>query len=456
MSIEPAPVLVLLDTILCPPPELLLGQEPCRKINLTFVVIGSSPIMMMKRRYHIFAIWQCVRYSTAMIILSIETSCDETAISLLRAEGEFPHATYEILGDAIWSQIDVHKEYGGVFPALAKREHAAIIVPILNKALAESGLESDPTENEVSEEMKTKIINLLEREPGLADKLLSFFKEAGITEIDLIAVTSGPGLEPALWVGVNFAKALALLWNTPVVGVNHMEGHILASVYDVERDDQLSDIPFPAISLLISGGHTELILMKDWGDYEKIGQTRDDAVGEAYDKVARLLGISYPGGPEVARLAGEARKRELPQYTELPSPMLHSKDLDFSFSGLKTAVRYAVADKTLTDDEKTAIARDFEDAVTTVLLKKTISAIDTHGAKTLIVGGGVSANTHIKRTVETFLLENYPEVTSYFPAPGLSTDNSIMIALAGHARAKSAMLPTGTDVIRADGNRSLA
>ena len=235
-----------------------------------------------------------------------------------------------------------------------------------------------------------------------------------------------------------------------------MEGHILASVYDVERDDQLSDIPFPAISLLISGGHTELILMKDWGDYEKIGQTRDDAVGEAYDKVARLLGISYPGGPEVARLAGEARKRELPQYTELPSPMLHSKDLDFSFSGLKTAVRYAVADKTLTDDEKTAIARDFEDAVTTVLLKKTISAIDTHGAKTLIVGGGVSANTHIKRTVETFLLENYPEVTSYFPAPGLSTDNSIMIALAGHARAKSAMLPTGTDVIRADGNRSLA
>ncbi len=400
--------------------------------------------------------WQSLRYSVAMIILSVETSCDETAISLLRAEGEFPHATYEILGDSLWSQIDVHKEYGGVFPALAKREHAKIIVPMLDKALEESELESDPSENTVSEEIKNKIEVLLEREPGLAETLLFFFKENGVTEIDLIAVTSGPGLEPALWVGVNFAKALALLFNTPVVGVNHMEGHILASIYDVERDDQLSDIPFPAISLLISGGHTELILMKDWGSYEKIGQTRDDAVGEAYDKVARLIGISYPGGPEVARLAEEARKRELPAFAELPSPMLHSKDLDFSFSGLKTAVRYAVQNKTLTDDDKAAIARDFEDAVTAVLLKKTLSAVEEHAAKTIIVGGGVSANTFIKRSMETALLEEYPDVTAYFPAPGLSTDNSIMIALAGHARAKSAMLPTGTDVIRADGNRSLA
>lgn len=391
-----------------------------------------------------------------MHILSIETSCDETAITFMEANGEFPNATYGILGDALWSQIDVHKEYGGVFPALAKREHAAIIVPMLEKALIESEIEIDSDSNTIDPAIKDKINTLLEREPGLSEKLFDFHEKYGQIDIDLIAVTSGPGLEPALWVGVNFAKAIALLWDKKVVGVNHMEGHILASIYDVERDDQLSDISFPAISLLISGGHTELILMKDWGDYEKIGQTRDDAVGEAYDKVARLLGISYPGGPEVARLAQEARKKELPKFADLPSPMLHSKDLDFSFSGLKTAVRYAVQDKTLTDGEKSAIARDFEDAVTTVLLKKTLSAIDQHGAQTLIVGGGVSANTHIKRTIETSLLNQHPDAISYFPAPGLSTDNSIMIALAGHARSSNAILPTGTNVIRADGNRTLA
>lgn len=389
-----------------------------------------------------------------MIILSIETSCDETAISIVKAKGEFPHATYDILGDALWSQIDIHAEYGGVFPALAKREHARIIVPMLEQAIDESSIDCE-VDSAIDSAIERKIRILLEREPDLADMLLDFHKKNGAPEIDLIAVTNGPGLEPALWVGVNFAKAISLLWDVSVVGVNHMEGHILASVYDAERDNQLSDISFPAISLLISGGHTELILMKDWGDYKKIGQTRDDAVGEAYDKVARLLGVPYPGGPEVARLAGEARKLNLPQYAELPSPMLHSKDLDFSFSGLKTAVRYAVQDKALTDKDKSAIARDFEDAVTSVIIKKSLSAIEEYGAKTLIVGGGVSANTHIKRSLEAILLQEYPEVISYFPAPGLSTDNSIMIALAGHTRATKALLPTGTDVIRADGNRSL-
>lgn len=404
-----------------------------------------------------------------MIILSIETSCDETAISIVEAKGEFPHATYEILGDALWSQIDIHAEYGGVFPALAKREHARTIIPMLEKALDESEVEMNEVSDAIDIELENKIHTLLEKEPGLANKLLEFHNKKGYPEIDIVAVTNGPGLEPALWVGVNFAKAIALLWDTRIVGVNHMEGHIIASVYDADKDNQLSDIPFPAISLLISGGHTELILMKDWGDYEKIGQTRDDAVGEAYDKVARLLGIPYPGGPTIARMAGDARKRKLPQYAELPSPMLHSKDLDFSFSGLKTAVRYAVQDKVntegrggalgyknLSEDEKSAVARDFEDAATTVLVKKSISAIEEHGAKTLIVGGGVSANTHIKRTLETTLLKDYPEVLTYFPQPGLSTDNSIMIALTGHARASKALLPTGSDVIRADGNRSLS
>lgn len=391
-----------------------------------------------------------------MLILSIETSCDETAISLVEAEGDFPNATYEILGDALWSQIDIHREYGGVFPALAKREHAATIVPMLQKAILESELKPQEFTPTIDSELEIKVQQLLEREVGLADQLLTFHRENGAFAVDLIAVTSGPGLEPALWVGVNFAKALALLWDTPVIPVNHMEGHILASVFDVERDDQLSEIEFPAISLLISGGHTELILMSDWGQYEKVGQTRDDAVGEAFDKVARLLGLPYPGGPEISKRAAEARKRKLPKFADLPTPMLHSGDLDLSFSGLKTAVRYAVQGKELTPDDVLTVARDFEDAVTAVLVKKTKNAIEKYNANTLIVGGGVSANRHIKQIMEATMLTEHPEVTVYFPPPGLSTDNSIMIALAGHARAAGALAPAATDVIRANGNRSLA
>ncbi len=391
-----------------------------------------------------------------MLILSIETSCDETAISLVEAKGEFPNATYEILGDALWSQIDIHKEYGGVFPALAKREHAATIVPMLEKAIAESGLEPHGYNPALEPATEAKVHEILNREHGLGDQLLTFYREHGGYPIDIIAVTSGPGLEPALWVGVNFARALALIWDVPIVPINHMEGHILAGIYDVERDDQLSEITFPTISLLISGGHTELILMKNWGQYEKIGQTRDDAVGEAFDKVARMVGIPYPGGPEISRLAAEARKRKLPPFADLPTPMLHSNDLDFSFSGLKTAVRYAVQDKTLSADEIAALARDFEDAVTTVLVKKSVKAIEEYNAETLIVGGGVSANQNIKRVMEATLLTAHPEVTAYFPHKGLSTDNSIMIALAGHARAAGAIAPAASEIIRANGNKSLS
>lgn len=391
-----------------------------------------------------------------MIILSIETSCDETAISILEAKGEFPHASYDILGNALWSQVDVHREFGGVFPMLAKREHVAIIVPMLEKAILESELEAREHSNEIDAHLQEEIRTLLYREQALIDTLFAFHKKYGTYAIDLIAVTSGPGLEPALWVGVNFARALALLWNVPIVPVNHMEGHVLASVFDVERDDMLSDISFPTISLLISGGHTELILMKEWGHYEKIGQTRDDAVGEAYDKVARMLGLPYPGGPEIAKLAEKARKEKLPEFIKLPTPMLHSGDLDFSFSGLKTAVRYGIEGKELTETDIAAIARDFEDAVTTVLLKKSLAAVETHGAQTLIVGGGVSANQHLKRMFESTFLTEHPDMTVYFPQPKLSTDNSVMIALAGHARAASALAPRGADVIRADGNKSLA
>ena len=390
-----------------------------------------------------------------MKILSIETSCDETAISLVEATGEFPHATYEILGDALWSQVDIHREYGGVFPALAKREHAAVIVSLLEKCLTEAGV-LEREQSEFDTFLETEIQTLLTREPNLADILLAFAKKYSRVEIDIIAVTSGPGLEPALWVGVNFARALALLWDIPVVPTDHMEGHVLASIFDADRDDQLSDITFPAVSLLISGGHTELIKMTDWGQYEKIGQTRDDAVGEAYDKVARLVGLPYPGGPEIAARAKLARQESLPPFTNLPTPMLHSGDLDMSFSGLKTAVRYAVADQELSETDVKALARDFEDAVTTVLLKKTKEAVEQTGSQTLIVGGGVSANQYLRQEFNKYFLEHAPDVEIYFPQPGLSTHNSIMIALAGHARARQALAPRGTDIIRADGNKSLS
>ncbi|OGG85826.1 hypothetical protein A2392_00170 [Candidatus Kaiserbacteria bacterium RIFOXYB1_FULL_46_14] len=388
-----------------------------------------------------------------MKILSIETSCDETAVSIIEATGDFPTAEYKILGNALFSQIDIHREYGGVFPAVAKREHAKTLVPMMEKALHEAG-ELKGGEGEAlaaSETIKT----LLDRELELFEQLSQFVSEYARPDIDLIAVTAGPGLEPTLWVGVNFAKALALVWNIPVVAVNHMEGHVLSSVFD---GSNLAALQFPALALLISGGHTELIKMSGWSRYEKIGATRDDAVGEAFDKVARLLGLPYPGGPEISHLAKLARAANLPAFTKLPRPMLDSKDLDFSFSGLKTAVRYAVADKGLSEDDIKAMARDFEDAVTEVLLKKTERAISEHGIQSLILGGGVSANSHIRDSFTEFFGREYPELALYLPDPKLSTDNSIMIALAGHARSSTPTAPTleALSLIRASGNRSLA
>jgi N6-L-threonylcarbamoyladenine synthase len=389
-----------------------------------------------------------------MLIISIESSADETGVSLLSAEGDFPHATYSIHGSALSSQMKEHDKWGGIVPSIAKREHAKYFPILLEESATQAEmLETHPTD--LSDQDKTKLQELLIREEGLSDALVHFFSSHSLPKIDLIAVTSGPGLEPALWVGISFAKALAYITDAPVIPTNHMEGHILASIYDIERDDMLSDISFPAVALLISGGHTELINMSNWGTYDKIGQTRDDAVGEAFDKVARLLGLPYPGGPQISKLAAIARKAELPEFAPLPRPMINSDDLDFSFSGLKTAVRYAVAEKELTEDQRAAVARVFEDAVTETLLKKTSTAVSNTGAKTLIVGGGVSANQFIKRAFESHFLTQFPDCTVYFPSPSLATDNSIMIALAGHARAAGALSPAGAADIRADGNKSL-
>lgn len=391
-------------------------------------------------------------YFEHMNILSIETSCDETAVSIVRATGSFPHATYEILGNALFSQIDIHREYGGVFPAVAKREHAKTLVPMLERALSEGSL-LIPDEAPLSIEQATEMYEILVREPGLGEALVRFAEQYAEPDIDLISVTHGPGLEPALWVGINFARALGHLWNIPVVPVNHMEGHILSSIY---THNEISDLNFPTIALLISGGHTELVLMHSWTHYERVGETRDDAVGEAFDKVARMLGLPYPGGPEISALAAIARKEEYPQYVHLPRPMLDSGDLDFSFSGLKTAVRYAIQDKTLTDIERASVAREFEDSVTTVLIKKTRAAIERTGAQTLVIGGGVSANTYIRESFRTYFWQQFPMLTVFMPPRNLSTDNSVMIALAGHARKDAALTSAAINTIVADGNLSLA
>ncbi len=391
-----------------------------------------------------------------MIILSIETSCDETAVSIVRATGDFPHATYEVLGNALFSQIDIHREFGGVFPAVAKREHAKTLVPMLERALEESKLEYHPSS--LSESKTALLEEILYREPGLTEALLTFLGKQGTPAIDLIAVTSGPGLEPALWVGINFAKALAVAWDISLAPINHMEGHIFSSLFDGER---FGPLKFPALALLISGGHTELVLMRDWCQYELVGQTRDDAVGEAFDKVARTLGLPYPGGPEVSKLAEAGRSDGLVPSLTLPRPMLATESCDFSFSGIKTAVLTAVkkAEEQGVPLEKTApeVALDFENAVTEVLIAKTKRAMDLHDVQTVILGGGVSANTNIRRAFRELFETEYQDRALYLPEPKFTTDNAVMIALAAHARF-SVLKEDAVDEtrsFRADGNLSL-
>jgi len=390
-----------------------------------------------------------------MKILAIETSCDETAIAILECKGDEKHAEFTVLGNTLLSQIEIHKEYGGVFPALAKREHAKNLVPILEATLEEAELLHEDTQV-ISEEMHANISLVLAREPGLAEAFFEFVSECEPPRIDAIAVTAGPGLEPALWVGINFARALALLWKKPLVAVNHMEGHILSALASEQGESLLiQDVQTPVLALLISGGHTELVLMKNWLKYELIGQTRDDAVGEAFDKVARMLELPYPGGPEISRLAEEFRKlgNETSKFT-LPRPMLHDATCDFSFAGLKTAVLYLLKDKPeLSVEEKKHLAHEFENAVADVLWKKTSRALEQTGAQTLVLGGGVSANTHIRRVFTEKMRSEYPHVTLCIPSATLATDNAIMIALAGFYRASREEFVTD---VRANGNLSLA
>ena len=397
-----------------------------------------------------------------MIILGIETSCDETAVSVVEGRGDLGRLAplkprrsgpgFRVLAQVVSSQMKLHARWGGVVPSLAKREHSKNLIPVLEKALKKSKLlkliKGSTLRSRVFkvEPWKATVGKILEREPELLEQFLKFIPTIARPKIDAIAVTYGPGLEPALWVGINLARALSFVWQKPLIPINHMEGHI----YSVLVHSKIKATPwgskgvalhFPALALLISGGHTELVLIRDWFKYTILGATRDDAVGEAFDKVARLLGLPYPGGPAITKLAKKATPSvEGAQHSvfKLPRPMLNSGDFDFSFSGLKTAALYRVNDlkkqKLFNDKARANLAADFQQAIIDVLLAKTTKATEKYAPKTLIIAGGVSANKPLRQQFAKHLVKNYPNTKLLLPEPKLSLDNATMIAMAGYLR----------------------
>ena len=348
-----------------------------------------------------------------MKILAIETSCDETAICIINFRKGSNNFTVE--KNELISQIDIHREYGGVYPHMAKREH---------------------------------IKNL----PILLEKVIE--NEKNFNNIDALAVTYGPGLSPALWTGIEISKKISLEYNIPVYPINHMEGHIFASTLIKENKKTIGkrnlkkettwsfgEVTYPAISLLISGGHTELIFIDKEMNYKKIGVTLDDAVGEAFDKVARTLGYPYPGGPEISKRAELGRKvaGAIREDLRLPRPMMYTHDLNFSFSGLKTSVINKVEKYKLEESEKELFCMEFENAVTDVLVKKTRDALYLYNAKTLIIGGGVSANNHIRNVMGKMCADD--NIKLYIPNRELSTDNALMIAATAFMKVKNNIIP---------------
>lgn len=365
-------------------------------------------------------------------ILSIETSCDETAIAIIEVKKSFfgPYQ-FSILSNIVATQVELHAKYGGVFPAMAKREHAKNIVPVFLNALDKAKIVLKPCEKKDLVDIK----KILEREDALFEMFEKEISPFENPSFGAIAVTNGPGLEPTLWVGICFAKALGQLWNIPVVPTNHMEGHIVSFLPQKENNDfelRIPNLKFPLVSLLVSGGHTEIVLVKGLGKYKIVGRTRDDAVGEAFDKVARVLGLPYPGGPEVSRLARAHRESGLTDEIKFPRPMIHSKDFDFSYSGLKTAVRYYVEENPIKDEvDKQKVARAFEDAAIECLVEKTFKAIKKYKPKRLIVGGGVSANTYLRNELISRLQKNKINIPVEFPRSDMTGDNALMIGIAG-------------------------
>ena len=340
-----------------------------------------------------------------MLILGIETSCDDTGISLLQVTSY----KLQVLSNVVSSQVKLHAKYGGVYPFLAKREHNKNLPIVFKKTL----------------------------------------RQAQGKQIDLIGVTVGPGLEPCLWEGVNFAKNLAEKLKKPLVPVNHLEAHIL-----INLKSQISNLKylFPAVCLVVSGGHTILFLMKKIGEYRLIGETRDDAAGECFDKVARLLGLGYPGGPAIAKSANYELR--ITNYgIKLPRPMIYQKNFDFSFAGLKTAVLYDFKSKSKKErnskEYKIEMAKKIQQAIIDVLIFKTFKAEKEFRAKSIILGGGVVANNELRKQFNSKLkILNY-KLNFLVPPTELCTDNALMVALAAFFNRKKTKKP---EEIKAEAN----
>jgi N6-L-threonylcarbamoyladenine synthase len=343
-----------------------------------------------------------------MIILAIETSCDDTSVAVLKITGE-KSPTFKILSNVISSQVQLHAKYGGVFPSLAKREHQKNLPVVCEEAL-----------------------KIASKAPGKLKNL----------ELDLIAVTNGPGLEPCLWVGINFAKDLAKKLKVPLLGTNHIESHILANFLTAKSLNTKS--LFPSIALVVSGGHTQIILMKDFGNYQILGETRDDAAGECFDKVARILGLGYPGGPIISKLAAiKGARISLP--IKMPRPMITHKNYDFSFSGLKTAVLYDFKAR----PENVAKSPPYiqkmcveaQQAIIDVLIFKTLKAIKDFKAKSLVLGGGVTSNDELRKQFKAKIKKEGLKLNFLVPKSILCTDNAAMAAVTAYYNWKAGKKP---------------
>jgi N6-L-threonylcarbamoyladenine synthase len=318
-----------------------------------------------------------------MNVLGVESSCDETGVALVDAGGQ---GVPRLLAQALHSQIAMHQAYGGVVPELASRDHIRRVLPLTLAVLNESGL--------------------------------------ALRDVDVVAYTRGPGLAGALLVGAGVACALAAALDTPVVGVHHLEGHLLSPFLASKPPE------FPFVALLVSGGHTQLMRVDDVGRYELLGETIDDAAGEAFDKSAKMLGLGYPGGPALARLAAFGSADAF----DLPRPLLHSGNLDFSFAGLKTAVRTQVLKlgTNVCEQDKADLAASTQQAIVEVLVKKSLAALKQTGLKRLVVAGGVGANARLRETLDAACAKR--AVVVHYPELALCTDNGAMIALAAAMR----------------------
>ena len=381
-----------------------------------------------------------------MKILSIETSCDETAISIVDFEKNKNTVNFKILSDITLTQIDIHKKYGGVYPALAKREHIKNIYPLLLESLKKAKLlKKRKGLKKIDLKFIDKLSKIMKQDPHNFRNMTELFQCYEKPDLKAVSVTYGPGLEMSLWTGFNIALCLEYIWGIKMIPINHMEGHIYSSLIKKQKANKftIEKIKYPALSLLISGGHTELVLMKKQLDYKIIGQTLDDAVGEAYDKSARLLGVPYPGGPVVSKYAENYRsdKKNIKTADLLPRPMLHSKNLDFSFSGLKTAVlNIASKQKRKTQKFKDKLCYEFEEAVAEVLIKKTRMAIEKYKVQNLILAGGVSANDNLRREFKV-LEKEYKNFKVFLPEKKYTGDNALMIAVASYFRLKNNNYP---------------